>query len=224
MQRVLEGILYFSNRLSALDKVAIISSSASTPVKLLLTNFLNFVTKASTAKMNFVAEVKQQNQFDLYGDLREHIQAMHIKGNDKKSVGDILSKLTNQQKINQHPGVIKAYQKFWGRKSLQWFSPPKAVWSHSGISIKLNPELGLLIDDEPHTIKNYFRQERLAKERISSIAHLMESQMRGAGEPDSKFVVLDIHRSKLGDFVSGHNYQLLLESEAEMFRRYWDGL
>lgn len=200
------------------------SSSSPAPVKLSLTNFLNFVTKAGTAKMNFVAEVKQQNQFDLYGDLREHIQTTHIKGNDKKSVADVLTKLTNQQKINQYPGVVRAYQKFWGRKALQWFSPPKAVWSHGGISIKLNPELGLLIDEEPHVIKIYFRQERLAKERVSSIAHLMETQMRDAVEQDSKFVVLDIHRSKLVDFVPGHNYQLLLESEAEMFRRYWDGL
>ena len=64
----------------------------------------------------------------------------------------------------------------------------------------------------------------LAKEKVSSIAHLMKFEMRELVNPDVKFSVLDIQRSKLVDFVPGHNYQLLLESEAEMFRRYWDGL
>lgn len=192
------------------------------PISLSLTNFLNFVTKTGIQKLRFVEQIKRDEQFDFYGPLREHIKRVHKTNQPKKDLEIVLQGIANKQKAKCYPPVVKGYQKFWGRKKLEWIEPPKSIWQHADIVVNVAPEVGLVIDGEVHVLKLYFRQERLTKERVCAINHLLEQQLRPKLAPEVHLGILDIHRSKFLPAVANPDYQHLLEAEAEMFRRYWD--
>ena len=128
------------------------------PVPLSLTNFLNFVTKTGIQKLRFVEQLKRDEQFDFYGPLRDHVKHVHKTDEPKKELETVLQGLTNKQKAKCYPPVVKGYQKFWGRKKLEWIQPPKTIWQHANIVVNVAPELGLVIDGEVHVLKLYFRQ------------------------------------------------------------------
>ena len=63
----------------------------------------------------------------------------------------------------------------------------------------MNPELGLEIDGTPHLIKLYFKSDKLAKNRIDIITHLMSVVLSDQcpSPEETTMSVLDVRRAKL---------------------------
>lgn len=168
--------------------------------QLSLTDFVDIVSKAGIPKANKIAEVKQRPEyepaFDFYKSLREHIADTHRLG-DKKKLGGVLSKITDLKKKNNYPALIEGYKKWWGKKEITWFSPPRDLYVRNDFEIILNPELGLQINGERHVIKLYFKADPLSVQRIKIITDLMEHQLRSKVKKTDKFGILDVRHSRL---------------------------
>jgi hypothetical protein len=166
-----------------------------------LTDFVDIVSKAGIPKATKIAEVKNRPEyepaFDFYKPLREHITDTHKSSGDKKSLGNVLNKLTDLKKSKNYPPLVEGYKKWWGKKEITWFTPPRDSYVRNNFEIILNPELGLDINGERHVIKLYFKADSLSVQRIKIITDLMEHQLRSQVKKTDKFGILDVRNSKL---------------------------
>lgn len=168
-----------------------------------LTNFVDFVSKSGTPKLTVVRKTKRQiddgygPEKDFYKRIREAIIDMHRLDRPITHISSILPTLTDQKKVGSYPRLVEGYKKWSGRKGAEWFEPSSALWTCSGLNVRVNPEMGLTIKGKPHLIKLYFKADPLAKNRVDIITHLMAVVCKDQAPNGCTMGVLDIRRSKL---------------------------
>lgn len=201
-------------------------------IEISLTDFIGFVNKMGSAKLSHVRKIKDRPEYehymDFYKPIREAILKLH-KNNEGKDVLDtLLSHLSDDKKKNNYPALINGYKKFLGRKKFEWVKPPKKDWKVGDVVITVNPELGLEEKKKDgssnfYIVKLYFKEEPLKKAQASQILTLMEMQLRSkVNEPEIKFAILDIRRSRLHIKYDQELKELpLLLGEAQSFATMW---
>ncbi len=197
-------------------------------VEITLTEFVDFVSKAGTPKLTVVRQVKKRHaegydpQTDFYKNLRDGIVAMHRAGSPKSVLDNLLDGLTDKKKITAYPLVVDGYKKFLGNKAFTWFTPPKALWQHAGLSVSLNPEVGLNRNNQRHVIKLYFKAESLGKIKMDIVTHLMTEELTVLGTTPVNFAILDIRNAKLLTASnSDPGLTALLKGEAASFAQIY---
>jgi len=172
-----------------------------------LTDFVSVVSASGTPKATRVANAKNRGPynpaFDFYKPLRDRIVETHKNGNPRTSLNKILVSLSDPKKQSAYPEIISGYAKWWGKKTLQWISPPSAVFSAHGVDVSINPEVGLEIQQIPHLVKLHFKAEKLSKRRVDLITTLMETALAPRCQTQTVMGVLDVRRSKLFTFGPG---------------------
>jgi len=195
--------------------------------RLSLTDFVDIVSASGTPKMRKVAEIKKRQDyepaFDFYKMIRDWIIDVHRDNHPKSTIQNILPRLQDAKKKSVYPIIIKGYNKWWGRKFLNWFDPPSELFSQHGIDISVNPELGLYIDGSPHLIKLYFKAEKLTKNRIDIIIHLMDITLVGECPVGTAMSVLDVRQAKfISPTVSIPNLAASVSAELAYISTLWD--
>lgn len=119
--------------------------------------------------------------------------------------------------------MIESYKSFLGRKKIEWFDPPFKEWKINDLRIKLNPELGLEINDKLYVIKLYFKSDSLSQMKADLILLLMNTKLKKGDYKQVTFAVLDIERKKLFEKTKlTKNHVPLLEGEALSFINIWN--
>ena len=195
-----------------------------------LTEFVDFAIKSGTPKLTTVRTIKKQHKAgyhptrDYYCKLREGIVEMHRQGLHKSALDGVVKGLTDKNKQNTYPAMVKAYKTFLGRKKVAWFAPCRADWKHGSLKVRINPELGLEINGEAHLIKLYFKDQQLTKDRVTLISHLMFDTL-GAQAKGAKVALLDVRHHRLHAFDTADPELVpLLEGEALAFCRMYEGV
>jgi hypothetical protein len=197
-------------------------------MKVSLTYFVDFVLKAGTPKLTVVRNFKNNGEYDpaadFYKKIRDGIVDFHEKNQPSSALDKLLEGVTDEKKRTAYPAILTGHKKFMGKKSMTWFSPPSAQWSAGGLTVSLNPELGLEIGAAKTVLKLYFKEDKLEKRRAEIIAHLMMRAL-GANTPQTTFGVLDVRRGKVIEPptpIAGHD--ALLTGEATSFAVMYNSL
>lgn len=166
-----------------------------------LTDFVDIVSSGGTPKANKVSQIKNRlpynPAFDFYKPLRDRIIEVHNIGETKEYLKSLMPLISDRKKLTAYPAVIDGYLSWWGKKKFSWFNPPNDLFSFHGIDVSVNPELGLYINGDPYLIKLYFKAERLTKNRVDVIHHLMGSVLAPVSPNGTTMAVLEIRQSKL---------------------------
>lgn len=169
--------------------------------RLSLTDFIDVVSAAGTSRTTKVAQIKNRPAydpaFDFYKIVREAIADTHKKGQPKSQLKTLLGTLSDPKKQVNYPAIVAGYSKWWGRKAISWFDPPSGVFSHSGVDVSVNPELGLEFGGQKHIIKLYFKGAALTKQRTAIATGLMEHVLRPTAPSGVIIGVMDVRSSKL---------------------------
>jgi hypothetical protein len=167
-----------------------------------LTDLVDIASKAGTVKVTKIRQVKHRPSYDpsadFYKRIRDYIEETHKLGHNKNYIDAVITGLTDLKKINSYPVIVDGYKKWWGNKNLVWFDPPNVPYTNFGIDVSVNPELGLVINGQPHLVKLYFKSEPLKKTNTEIITHLMSTccAQLCPSQP-TKMSVLDVRRGKL---------------------------
>jgi hypothetical protein len=165
-----------------------------------LTDFVDIVSSAGTPKATKVREVREREEYhpmrDYYKGMRERIIDAHRNNLSKKSI-KVSAFDVAAHKQHNYSVIANAYHGWWGNKNIEWFAPPFTNFESSGVSIRINPEIGLYINSAPHLVKLYFKKEKITKNRIDIITHLLAHCFQENNEHDAAMCVLDIRRKKL---------------------------
>lgn len=194
-----------------------------------LTDFIDIVSSSGTPKATKVAEIKRRGDYEVVTDfwkqLREGIINLHKRDSPVAELQNVLTRLTDQKKLDNYPEAISGYMKWLGRKEMVWFSPPKATISASGTEVSINPEIGLNIKDVPHVVKLYFKKPKLSKAKADIATAAMELMLRKGFAEDTVIAILDVRRAKL--FISkppSPKLEALIKAELSYISALWDGL
>lgn len=189
-------------------------------MEITLTSFLDYTLKSGSPKLTCAKVIKQQlneeydPKHDYYKRFREAVQELHKADKPKKDlekqIGDI-----PPNKLANYRLMIKGYQKFWGSKSVSWFTPPRKVWNHGKLSIAINPEVGLTRDGKNYVIKLYLKADKLSKDRIASVLALLHRELYDEST-DHQIALLDVRNGKLHVYESKMSELLpLIDAEAD---------
>ena len=168
---------------------------------LVLTDFLDVVSKSGSPKATKVKELKHRPPYspatDFYKPLRDGLVAIHKNGKAKSALQLLLPTMKDKKKHSNYPPALVGYRKWWGNKSFIWFDPPYGAYSKLGFDIGVNPELGLEFLGQRHAIKLYLKDEALTKLRVDLITGLMSYVLSPLAGSNVIMSVLDVRRSKL---------------------------
>lgn len=190
-----------------------------------LTSFVDFVVASGGARITKVAEIKNRPEynpaFDFYRPLRNAIVEMHSRGTDPADLQYILKDLTDPKKIAGYPSLIASYSRLAKTQKSSWFQPNRAAWEHAGLSVSVNPELGLQVNGVKHLVKLYFKSG-LQPSRLGVIHEIMRASLGTAGEPI--MAVTDVAAGKMHVPRKRKGMDVLLKSEAAAFMEIWNAL
>ena len=165
-----------------------------------LSYFVDFMMTSGTSRLTSVRHISDgpdERYSDFYRPAREAIVDMHRKGLDTRVLADFLDSLVDPHEKRIFPKVVVGYSKFLRQqRRLTWFEPPFRDHALAGVSVRVNPEIGLLIDGRPHAIKLYFRGEPLSPRRAVLVNEVIGNALASTW-PGTVFGVLDVRRARL---------------------------
>jgi hypothetical protein len=168
---------------------------------LTLSDVVDVFSKAGTPKATKVRQIKNRAPYqpatDFYRTLRSSIVSIHANGKDRGALNGIVPSLADAKKIGNYQDIVDGYRKFWGKKRIDWFDPPRGTYTHAGIDVLVNPELGLIIDGKRVIIKLYFKSDEITKARIELVPVLMEVVLRPNCQAGDLVALLDVRKAKL---------------------------
>ena len=203
-------------------------------IKISMTPFVDFVVASGTRKLTAVKQAKVQYQAaydpatDFYKPLRECIiDAAQQNLNGKETLDSVRSILVNlsARKAASYQECGVGYKKWRGRKNVVWdaaFTSEWSEWTQGRLALRVNPELGLLINDIPYIIKLYFKTTELSQFRLETMYHLLKQYDRRKNTTVT-VGILDIRRGRL--YSSTRDFpdiEQLLAGEAAAFQTIWD--
>ena len=194
-----------------------------------LTRFIDFVVKSGSPKLTSVRDTKKQllegysPATDFYKQLREAMVAMHRDGDPIFRLEQFVEGMEDGDRRQNFIICTNGYKKFFGpRRKFQWFEPPRAEWDHGRIVVRVNPELGLVIDDVPHVIKLHFKPDEPNRRELNTILHLMRTAFE-LESVENVYAVLDVRRGKLFcESKYDPSLTFLLKGEGESFATIFD--
>ncbi len=194
-----------------------------------LTQFIDFTHKGSAAKTNMVRKIKYQDDyhpaFDYWKQLRDEILRFHELDLSFDCFESLIKRVDSKKKSN-YTEAVKQYKKFLNKKEVVWFEPGKSTWMGEELTVRSSPELGLIIDGEPHLIKLYFKgkTDKIDKRSIASTLTLMNhSIFENAFNFEVKHAVLNLQKNRFySEYKINVDKLIALEAEASQFLYIWN--
>ena len=197
-------------------------------IEISMTTFIDFVAASGTSRITVVRDAKKlygeeyTPAFDYWRILRNAILEMHENGEPKNYLNKVIGSSMQVRKRTNYSNAVKAYKKWMGRKNISWFECPVTHWESGHLDVRVNPELGLSINDNDYLVKLYFRAEQLSKRRIDTMLHLIKRSFEDELDEFTP-AILDIQRSKLHvPTIDIEGIEALLIGEAAAFSVMWD--
>lgn len=170
-------------------------------ISLTLSDVVDVFSKSGRPKATKVRQIKNREAYqpatDYYRPLRTALTEIHANGKDRSALASILPSITDPKKIANYHELVEAYGKFWGRKKIEWFTPPRASYSNNGVEVIVNPELGLIVDGQQIVVKLYLKTDEISKAQIELVPVLMELVLRSQVSENVLMALLDVRKGKL---------------------------
>lgn len=199
-------------------------------IRISLTDFIDFVSKAGTPKITKVREIKARPAYhpsrDFYKYLRDGIKTFHDENHPDKNAyfRALLAVSPDIRKRAKFDGLIRAYKRFLGTKAIENQNNENVIWTYDELEVSVNPELCLRIDGEKCLIKLYFKADELTKLRIDVALYLMQNALPHIPDVD-KYAILYIDKSRLlSESAPDPSLAALLQAEAQSFITIYNSL
>lgn len=195
-----------------------------------LSEFVDFILKSGIPRMTHVKNLQGRGQYspatDYYKGLREAIVEFHSGGSaDGSILEQALARHVANHKGSKYPVRLEAYRRFLGKKSAEWFVPPRAEWRFEDLVVRLNPELGLRLNGNATVIKVYWKEQKLTMRQVELILFMMRKELGPLAPEGTTMAILDLPSAKLlTEGKSNLDLSPLLRSEARAFIELWKSL
>ncbi len=182
----------------------------------------DFMSLSGTQKLTLVKQLKKREEYryrvDYWRELRNTITDFHADDSLDKSYFDaaIETNFLDADKKQKCRFLIDNYKKFLGRKQIISKGIIKCDWQYSkDLTIRVNPELHLVINGAEHLVKLYFKDELLEKRKVDIALLLLKIATQDAVS-NVNYSLLELYRPKLWTQAEPNESLMpLLKGEAE---------
>ncbi|MEM7325643.1 MAG: hypothetical protein AAF531_21330 [Actinomycetota bacterium] len=193
-----------------------------------LNQFFPFVLADSMAKRAELRSIKRTRgvytpAVDYWRLLRLQIAAYHQfrQGPGVDALTTAIELAHPDRKLHYTTAVTN-YRRFIGRKTIEWVDTPRrAVWLADDLRVRVNPELHITINGEPHVVKLYLKADKkwaLTQRTANPLAYLIHTCHGHLGKP----LVVDVMRGKAFGLTRPNiDYEALLRAQAAAFTSLW---
>ena len=175
-------------------------NTTTTSIQIGQSDLLDFTLSVGIAQQVIVRNLKNRADYDprtdYYKPLRDRIKRMHRNEEPLTVLDDLCSHVPDKKKL-RYKAAVAVYKRFLRGKTIDWFRPIRRTWKHGDLIVRVNPELGLVINGTPHVIKLYFRDEPLKKDKVLGILQLMETTLGAYHPEETVYSILDVPNNKL---------------------------
>lgn len=170
-----------------------------------LTEFMNFSTRKSTnSRMSAVKTIKYKGDyhpaFDYWKQLRDEIKRVLEKELPIETLNNLIYSIS-EDKVENYKRNINAFISFYKKYSPEYFDVGKAVWTFDeNLSVRANPELGLIISGVPHLVKIHYKSTNkdVSKQTVNTTLTAMQLATAEFPLPENpSFSVLNLTNKKL---------------------------
>lgn len=192
-----------------------------------LTVFMDYLTASGPTKItkvrNALAMYQQTDYLPpaYYHQLKKAI-AECFGGAGVIALDRCVKGLVDDRKVEGYGANVDGIKQ-WAKKAKPkpGFVVPMQVWTSGKLEVKVNPELGLLINGEPYVIKTYFKDDKLDQRKVDPVLHLLHMTHGSLG----RVGILDCRRGRLFEVRRQHKgMNAFLVSEATGFVSLWEQL
>lgn len=201
-----------------------------------LSQFYPFVLADSMAKRSRAESIRRVHAIpspavDYWRLLRLQIVAHHqIASSSRPEPIDAIPpldgavELAGADRLDNYTQAVTNYRRFLGRKQIEWIDQPRrAIWLADRLKLRVDPELHVTIDGDPHVIKLYLKADAkmaLNQRTANPLAWLLQSCHGHLGRP----LVLDVLRGRaFGLTRHGGDHEATLRAQAAAFVSLWEG-
>ena len=196
-------------------------------ISITLNDFIGFISGTERSKPGKVKKLMTRGEYspekDYWKKIRDGFKKFHKSGAfDSWDLNKLLLNV-NQKKLDNYTAAVDGYKDFLNTNMPLWFEPTSNNWVRGELSISVNPEIGLVINHEPHLVKFYFKKQKIEIDKLMVIFELMNESL--SPPFGTKISVLKVRTSKL--FTMGFadlKYKGLLYEEVDSFVRIWKTL
>ena len=186
--------------------------------------FANFVTEKARKRKKYVSTIVNKEPYshitDFYLKLRRNLVSIIKKNKSLTDLNDILKNLNPQKQVH-YETLIDQIQNFMQGIKYSWVEPPKNTIEYSGLLLKVNPEIGLKINNETLFIKLYFKKSPINGMKVKVMQKIMQDALQ-SDFPETKVAILDIRRGILYKTIINEEIKIPynLEQEALLWQKY----
>jgi hypothetical protein len=172
---------------------------------LTLTDFTDIAEKDGQQKVTQINKVRKrrragyQVQCDFYKKFRQEIVKVHRENQPLSNLNFLVNGIKDRRKVGNYSSAISAYQSWckarFGNKKLTWVRPPRAEYTHNGLGVTVNPELGLECEGECYVVKLYINKTPISALKKNFISELIGTTLKPELRKE-KFGILDVKHAK----------------------------
>jgi len=161
-------------------------------------SFIEYLETDAMSQLSVVRRAKcsQDEEYqpakDYWGPLRQRIISMHKQGHDGSELDSVAHKVSASKQKN-YLMRVQQYKKWMIGQDLKWSGVLPQLVKLGPLTVKLSPELGIIVSGTDHVFKLYFKAEKLTKSQRRLRLHLLALPMAYPGRTPA---ILDISRSK----------------------------
>lgn len=197
-----------------------------------LTDFVDFTIVNGSSRVAKVRQLKKRGNYDPAADfwrpLRKGLVEMHRTGRVSPVELDAwLSLQKNPKRFQRYADAVDGYKRFIAKKSVPWFNPPASDWREGDLVVRVNPELGIVVDGQPTLTKLYFKNEAPTRARVEAVHAVLDVELGGRMKAGTRFAVLDVNNGRLmlpDARWSKSDMKALLTAEARAFVDIWNAI
>jgi hypothetical protein len=168
------------------------------PLPFFVDRFLLTVGSPRVEAVKDFKGAKQDSRSDFYRPLREVLVEMHEHGKPVSVLDDFLSQIQNERHRRFYPAEVAGYRRFLSAPGgpFTWFTPPRTELPLGGLSLVVEPHLGLEIGGVRHVIHLDFGQRPTSARRRQHLLYGLCVALRPV-EPKALFALLDVPNARL---------------------------
>ncbi len=135
---------------------------------------------------------------------------------------DAAVELAGPDRQEHYGAAVANYRRFVGRRRVEWVGQPRrAVWLADDLRLRVDPELHVTIDGDPHVVKLWLKADpalALTQRTANPLVWLLASCHGHLGRP----VVLDVLRGRAFGLTRPRvDHEVLLRAQAAAFLSLW---
>ena len=201
-------------------------------MEITLTDFVDFTIVNGSSRIAKVRELKKRGNYepatDFWRPLRKGLVDLHKAG--KMSAPELdawLSTQSNPKRLQRYAEAVAGYKRFLGKRNMPWVSAPNASWREGDLIVRVNPELGVVVDGKPTVVKLYFKNDAPTRARVEAVHAILDVELGSRVRAGTQFGVLDVSNGRLmlpDARWSKSDMQILLTAEARAFVDIWNAI